>query len=146
LKCVLLHEVITDLSISFGASDLLMAFANQIMDEYHVRPGFVTRNFSRFVAFASRSNLPLDRIVIVTPFNGAGFQMNPSREACEQTLSRLSAGHVIAMSILAAGFLKLNDAVRYLNKHPRINSFVVGASTNEHAKETFSNLRSMLDG
>jgi len=144
LRSVILHDVFTDLSVSFEAAELITSFANMVTDKYHVRPGFATRNFSKFIDFASKCGLNLDQIVVLTPFNKAGFQMNPSRGACEETLRRNTEVTVIAMSILAAGFLKLNDAMQYLHEQPLIKSFVVGASTQEHARETFSRLRATL--
>lgn len=144
LKSVLLHEVITDLLTSFEASELLRSYADHIRDKHGVAPGFATRNFTRFIDFAMKIGLPLDQLVVLAPFNRVGFQMNPSREACEQTLDQLPAANIIAMSILASGFLKLPDALQYLREHPKINSFVVGTSSEEHAIETFSELRRNL--
>jgi len=144
LKSVFLHEILTDLGTSFQAAELIQAYANHILDNYCVKPGFATRNFPKFVGFATASGLRLDQIVILTPFNSAGFQMNPSREACEQTLAQLPDANMIAMSILASGYLRLNDALEYIAKQKAIRSFVVGVSTQAHARETFSQMRSTL--
>jgi hypothetical protein len=144
LRSILLHEVITDLAVSFEADQLLKAYASHILNEYHVRPGFATRNFARFVAFAEKIGLGLDQIVILTPFNKVGFQMNPSKETCEETLNRLGDVNIIAMSVLASGFLNLSDALQYLKEQGSIKSFVVGVSTETHARETFSQMRKIL--
>lgn len=144
LRGVVLHEVITDLAVSFNADQLLKGYADHIVDKYHVRPGFATRNFDRFVAFAEKSGLVMGEIIMLTPFNKVGFQMNPSKEACERTLDRLGVANVIAMSILASGILSLDDALNYLREHGSIKSFVVGVSTEEHARETFSQMNRTL--
>jgi len=140
LKSILLHEVLTDLAVSFEADQLLKSYSAHIIDSYGVMPGFVTRNFTRFVSFAKKSQIPLDETVILTPFNKVGFQMNPSRQSCEQTLAALDS-NVIAMSILAAGFLGLSEALDYLRERTGIKAFVVGVSTQEHAKATFSEMQ-----
>jgi hypothetical protein len=144
LKTVLLHEVITDLATSFNAHELLSEYAAHVRDEYHVKPGFETRNFSRFVEFAEKNDFPLEQIVILAPFNKAGFQMNPSKEDCERTLDSIPNANIIAMSILAAGFLDLTTALQYLTEHPTLRSFVVGVSSQSHAKETFAQMRTYL--
>jgi len=72
----------------------------------------------------------------MTSFNKVGFQMNPSREECENALSQYQ-GEIIAMSILAGGFLQVKDAYQYLSKFQKINNAVIGVSSIEHAKKTF---------
>jgi len=62
--------------------------------------------------------------------------MNPSREKCENALSKYH-GEIIAMSILAGGFLQVKDAYQYLSKLQEINNVVIGVSSIEHAKKTF---------
>jgi len=144
LRSVLLHEVLTDLAVSFEAHQLLNSYANHIADKYHVMPGFVTRNFSKFVAFAVKSGMRLDQIIVLAPFNKVGFQMNPSRESCERTLDQHRDAIVIAMSILASGYLEMIDALQYLSERKAIRSFVVGVSTPAHARETFQQMRRTL--
>ncbi len=140
LKCVLLHEIITDLATSFRTTELIKNYVWHILDEYHVKPGFATRNLTKFVSYAKEIGLNLDQIVILTPFNKVGFQMNPSREECERSLEGLQGSNVIAMSILASGYLGLEDAVEYIKQQESIRSVVVGVSTKDHASETFSYL------
>ena len=142
LKSVIMHEVITDVATSFKAGDILQSYAAHVIDEYKVKPGFATRNFPRFVRFADQIGLEFSDIVILTPFNKVGFQMNPSREACEETLKRdrMADANIIAMSILASGYLKLPEATQYLSKLNQLKSIVVGTSSREHAKKTFTYL------
>jgi hypothetical protein len=144
VKSIFLHEIITDLAISFDAVDLIQGYANHIMDSYRVMPGFETRNFPKFVDFARRCELKLDQISILTPFNKVGFQMNPSREACEEVLNRSVGVNIIAMSILASGYIDLSSALQYLKGLGDIKSFVVGASTSAHAQETFSRMHTIF--
>ena len=73
----------------------------------------------------------------MTPFNSIGFQMSPSREACELCLSGLSDADVIAMSIMAGGYLNLDQAFQYLRTLPKLSGVAIGASSKEHAEETF---------
>lgn len=143
LRTVLLHEVITDLGISFQTGDLFDSYMHHIQDKYDAMPGFVTRNFARFVKYFQDSSLSLKDTVIMTPFNPVGFQMNPSKESCEQCLSGLTDGYVIAMSILAGGYLTLEEAAQYLQTLRGISGTVAGVSTKQHAQQTFTKLRSL---
>ena len=69
--------------------------------------------------------------------------MNPSQVDCENTLSSLSGANVIAMSVLAAGYLKLDDAIDYI-KTKNLGGIVVGVSKEQQARETFELLRQQL--
>lgn len=144
LDSIFLHELLTELIVSFKLKQLAESYINHVCDSLHIVPGFVTRNFEKFVGFALDASLPIDKIRIMTPFNKAGFQMNPTRQACEEVISKIPSANIIAMSILASGYLRLEDAIEYLKKLPVSVSCVVGVSTESHAKETFSRLRSNL--
>jgi hypothetical protein len=141
LQSVLLHEVLTDLCLGLGETGMLNVFAQHVRENCHVKPGFVTYNFSRFIKVFEDEGFSLKDVAIMTPFNSLGFQMSPSKASCEATLSNLRDGHVIAMSILAGGYLTLDQAIGYVRTLPNISGIAVGASTGQHAQETFKKLR-----
>ena len=143
IHSVLLHEVITDLAVSFGSTEIIQQFTQHIKNKWHAIPGFVTRNFPKFVDLCHKMNQSLSDILIMTPFNSIGFQMNPSRESCEACLSGMSDGNVIAMSILASGYLSLYDAVTYIRHSSRISGVAVGVSSLDHAEDTFRKLQEL---
>ena len=76
----------------------------------------------------------------MAPFNPIGFQMNPSREEAEKVLKTIPS-RMIAMSTLAAGYVKPKEAYKYISSLPEISSIIVGVSTEKHAKDTFSIIR-----
>jgi len=82
--------------------------------------------------------------LIMASFNSAGFQMNPSREECERCLREYDVD-VLAMSTLAAGYLKPKEAYEYLFSLPNIKSVVVGVSTKEHARETINLIHTQME-
>jgi len=141
LQSVLLHEVLTDLCLGLRETGMLNVFAQHVRENYRVRPGFVTYNFPRFIKVFEDEGFSLKDVAVMTPFNSLGFQMSPSRPSCEATLSSLRDGHVIAMSILAGGYLTLDQAIEYMRTLPNISGIAVGASTRQHAQETFKGLR-----
>ena len=77
----------------------------------------------------------IENPLLMAPFNEIGFQMNPSKEEAEKTL-KLIPSRTIAMSTLAAGYIHPKNAYKYLSSLSKIKSVVVGASTENHIKET----------
>jgi hypothetical protein len=144
LKSTLVFEAITDMILSFRVKSLLIDYVHHVEDTFHIKPGFVTRNFTRFVEFVAECDIPFHDIVIMTPFNRLGFQMTPSRESCEKTLASLRDANIIGMSLLAGGALSLSDAIQYLAELKNLKSVAVGVSSEGHARETFSKLANTL--
>jgi hypothetical protein len=51
---------------------------------------------------------------------------------------------VIAISILAAGYLSPSDAIDYIATLPNIKGVAVGVSKEKHAQETFKFLKALF--
>lgn len=144
LRSVLLHEIITEMAIALDMHwlfDWFIDFASTI----GITPGFETRNFVFLMNKLTEWNIDTSKILIATPFNKAGFQMSPSREACERALAKAPESNVIAMSVLAAGYLKLPEAIDYLGTLNNLKGTVVGVSRENHAKETFQLIRRLYE-
>jgi hypothetical protein len=144
VKSVLIHESITDLGLVFGAKELARTYVRYVSSSIGILPGFVTRNFPRFLQFCIDAKVDLDDVVIMTPFNESGFQMAPSREACEAALKEIGPKNVIAISILAGGRIDFDAALDYLRGLSAPLSVCVGVSTVEHAQQTFPSLSRLL--
>lgn len=144
LKSVLIHEIITDMALGFNLDWFFKSYI-QHMEKTGVRPGFETRNFAYLAKKFCEWEIDFSKIAIAAPFNKIGFQMNPSGIECEDMLESVSESEVIAMSILAAGYLKPADAIRYLANLQSINGVVVGVSNEHQATETFILLRQALE-
>lgn len=86
----------------------------------------------------------MNQTILATPFNSVGFQMNPSREECEKTLSTLSNKTVLAISILAAGYFKPPAAADYIGSLDNLYGVVAGASTARQAREFFTLFKEKL--
>jgi hypothetical protein len=140
LSSVVLNEVIVDMSLALNFDWLFKHFINYLSKK-GIMPGFNTRNFPYLVRRFSDWQIDLDQTLIMAPFNKVGFQMNPSKEECEKTLSILSSPVVLAMSVLAAGYLKPPEAVDYIAGLQNIKGVLVGCSTEQQAQEMFSSLK-----
>ena len=140
IRSILLHEIITDMAIALNLESLVKAYI-AFMNNRRIKPGFETRNFSYLVNKFKEWDIDFKGLVIGASFNKIGFYMNPSKDECEKALTEVSGCTVIAMSILAAGYLKPVEAIDYVRGLPNANAIVVGVSNELQARETFNLLR-----
>jgi hypothetical protein len=140
LEGIFLHEIIVDLGVSLKLEELFRDYVNHVKDSFHIKAGLVTRNLPLLAGFLRSIDQNPHDVVIMTPFNKIGFQMNPSREECEKVLMEKNGFDIVAMSVLAGGILDPIEGLDYLNSLGRRVSCVVGASTEMHARTTFAAL------
>jgi hypothetical protein len=142
--CFLLHEIITEMALSLKLEWLFKSFVD-FMQNMKIKPGFETRNSPMLINTLTKLGIDITKVVIVAPYNKIGFQMNPSIEECEKALADIPQTEIIAMSILASGYLKPVEAIEYINGISRIEGVVIGISREQHAKD-FKIFREALDG
>ncbi|MEM5853660.1 MAG: hypothetical protein QW228_04800 [Candidatus Aenigmatarchaeota archaeon] len=143
LESVLLHQLLTDLCLGLGLEWIFKFYIESLL-KIGVMPGFNTGNFAYLVEKFREWNINLEDIVVAAPFNKVGFQMIPSKEKCEKALENLPKPNVLAISILAAGYLKPEEAVDYIAGLLNIKGVAVGVSKEKHATETFRLLKEKL--
>jgi hypothetical protein len=140
IKSVILHEVITDMALALNLDWLFVSYID-FFAKSKVRPGLHTRNLPYLVKKLERWGLDASKLTILTPFNKIGFEMNPSRYDCERVLENLSGTQVIAMAIMASGYLNPSEAIEYVAGFPNITTLAVGVSSERQAFETFKILK-----
>jgi hypothetical protein len=143
IKSILLHEIVTEMALALNMDWLFRSYI-KFMSGLGIKPGFETRNFAYLVSKFREWDIDFGKVAIATPFNKVGFQMNPSKEACEESLQIAVGSEIIAMSVLAAGYLRPPEAIDYLRDLPNISGVVIGVSKEHHAQETFRLLRRTL--
>jgi hypothetical protein len=140
LCSVLLHEVITDMALALNLDWVFKSYVDFLL-KLGMKPGFNTRNFVYLVNKFREWGVDLSETLIAAPFNKKGFQMEPSRTECEKALASIPRPNLIAISILAAGYLKPPEAIDYITTLPNIKGVAVGVSKEKHAHETFNLLK-----
>jgi len=140
ISSILLHEIITEMALALKLDWFVRSYI-EFVSGIGIKPGFETRNFAYLVRTFREWNINFRDVLVAAPFNKAGFQMNPSRVECEKALAEVTESSVIAMSILAAGYFKLPEAVNYVKSLPNLKGVVVGVSNERHANETFKTLK-----
>jgi hypothetical protein len=143
LESVMLHEVATDMALAYGLDWFFQLYVD-FVSKLGATPGFNTGNFAYLVEKFNEWSIDMREVAIAAPFNKVGFQMNPLREDCEKMLAELPEPNVIAISILAAGYLSPSEAIDYLATLPNIKGVAVGVSKESHARETFKLLKEKL--
>ncbi|MCW3983065.1 MAG: hypothetical protein NWE96_03630 [Candidatus Bathyarchaeota archaeon] len=143
LESFMLHELVTDMALALNLEGLCKSYID-FLEERNIRPGFETRNFPYLVNKFREWNIDFSKLTLTSAFNKVGFQMCPSKLECEQALNRACEAEVIAMSVLAAGYLKPAEAVGYLAGLSGLSGLVIGVSKERQAAETFRLFKSGL--
>ncbi len=137
IRAVFLHDVLADLALALDLRSIFEFYVGVIRERYDAEPAFATKNLPLMVRRLKEYGI--ERPLVLSHFNKAGFGMNPSREACERCLAENDV-QIMAMGTLASGYLKPKEAYDYLFRLPKMDSVVVGISTPEHAEETISEI------
>ena len=143
LQSVMLHQVITDMALALNLDWLFKSHVDFMLD-LGITPGFNTGNFAYLVKKLKELSIDLCKITIAAPFNKVGFQMSPSRGECEKALADIPDDTVVAISVLAAGYLGPSEAIDYIATLPNIKGVAVGVSKEKHAHETFRLLKEKM--
>ncbi|MBL4746998.1 MAG: hypothetical protein JKY08_11620 [Flavobacteriaceae bacterium] len=134
VDAIFLQNIVVDLLLGLGGEFLLAEFSQYVEHKYNIRAGFITMNYVK-LANALVDHLGLDKPLICSGINKIGFRMNPSQQAVEECLA-LNKTDNIAMSILASGAIKPEEAVNYIAKLPNVKSVLFGASSPKNIKHT----------
>ena len=133
VRVVFLQNIVTDLLLGFGVKEIFRSFFAYIEKKYDVKAGFVTMNMPRLVSFLI--DCGIENPIVCSAINKAGYFMNPSIQAYEETL-REKIFQPIAMSVLASGAVNPTAAVEYVCSQSAIKAIVFGASSRQHILET----------
>ena len=143
LAAVLIHEIATDMALGLEMEWFFKAHVAFIAKE-GLKPGFNTRNLPLLVRQFRRWGISLEGVALAAPFNAVGFQMCPSREACESALMGLPKAEVIGFSLLSGGYGRPQEAAAYAASLPHLRGVALGVSRPEQARETFQLFREAL--
>jgi hypothetical protein len=140
LKSFMLHEVITDMALALNMEKLFKSYIG-FLESYKIRPGLETRNFPRLVEKFRQWHIDFSNLTLTASFNKVGFQMCPTQAMCEEALEQARDAEVIAMSVLAAGYLQPQEAIDYLVNLQGLSGIVIGVSKEQQATQTFRTFR-----
>lgn len=134
VEAIFLQNIVVDLLLGLGAEFLLGEFNEHVEKKYGIRAGFITMNHVKLTD-ALVGKLGLENPLICSGMNKLGFRMNPGQQAVEECLAKGTTDN-IAMSILASGAIRPEEAVDYIAKLPNVKSVLFGASSPKNIQQT----------
>lgn len=143
VRAVLLHEVLTEVVIAFGLTQVI-EHLNRWAEGLGFGFGLETRNFSYLSDCMRKWNLY--PAYVMTPVNPLGYQMAANKEAVEAGMKELAGEtKTIAINILASGAVDLDQATEYVRKYKDAIFGVTSASTKPtRIRENFLKLKTCL--
>ena len=141
IKSIFLHNSLTDILSSFEMEDIIDFFYSYINEKYKLSVGFCTLNYPLLHRVLNKKNY--DNLNIMLPFNKMGFQMSPDKNLYEKLILEKNYNY-IAMSTMAGGKLRAEDAFSYIGAHQKIKSVIIGSSKIEHIKSSFDNIKKFV--
>ena len=132
---IFLQNVISDLLLGLGMTDILKAFHTYIEKKYNAEAGFITMNMPKLLSMLN--GVGIENPIICTSINKIGFRMSGGIDAYEQVLKTRKA-RIVAMQVLAAGAIPAKEAIEYVSNLPGIESILFGASSKDNIRETAS--------
>ena len=115
--------------------DVLKAFHSYVEKKYNAEAGFITMNLPKLQLMLEE--VGIERPIICTSINKAGFRMSGGKELYESVLKSKEV-RIIAMQVFAGGALSAREAIKYIYSLPNIESILFGASSQGHITETVS--------
>ncbi len=130
---IFLQNVVTDLLLGLGMTDILVAFHKYVEKKYDAEAGFITMNMPMLLEKLEQAGI--HNPIICSSINLAGFRMSGGKEAYEQVLKTKKV-RAIAMQVLGGGAINPKDAIEYVCKLPNIESILFGASSSANITQT----------
>lgn len=132
---VFLQNVVTDLVLGLGMTEMLVEFHNHVRDKYGAEAGFITMNLPRLVDTLEEAGIV--NPIVCANINKIGFRMSGGIDSYIETLSQRRC-RAIAMSVFASGAIPPAEAIDWVCNIEGIESILFGASSKsniEHSKK-----------
>jgi hypothetical protein len=130
---VFVQNVVTDLLLGLGMTELLAGFARHVRERYRAEAGFITMNLPLLVE-------RLEKVGVANPIvcanvNKIGFRMCGGVERYVEVL-RQRRCRAVAMSVLASGAIPAEEAIEWVCGLEGVESIVFGASSAGNIRQT----------
>nr|NUR37772.1 hypothetical protein [Sphingomonas sp.] len=139
---IFLQNVVTDLILGLGASDVFASFAKYVKRRYKAEAGFFTMNLPKLLEALNSAGV--DNPIVCANVNKAGFRMSGGIEGYRDAAARYPA-RVIAMSVFASGGIPPREAIEWVTNEPYVESIVFGASSRGNIESTVALIREFDD-
>jgi hypothetical protein len=135
---IFLQNVITDLLLGLGMTEVLEAFHSYVEKKYNSEAGFITMNMPKLLQELEKAGI--ENPIICSSINLAGFRMSGGKELYESVLKTKKL-RAIAMQVLGGGAINAKEAIDYVCNLPNIESILFGASSKANITQTVSYIK-----
>lgn len=132
---IFLQNVITDLLLGLGMSDVLKAYHEYVVRKYNAEAGFITMNMPKLLD--TLESVGINNPIICTSFNKANFRMSGGKQLYEYILDNRQV-RVVAMQVLGGGAIPAKEALEYVADLVNVESILFGASSKANIQSTVS--------
>jgi hypothetical protein len=130
---IFIQNVITDLLLGLGMTEILKAFHQYVQEKYHSEPGYITMNLP--LLLNTLENCGIENPTICTSINKVGFRMSGGKDVYEKIIAEKRC-RLIAMQVFAAGTISPVEAIEYVCTMDGIESILFGASSRANIKNS----------
>jgi hypothetical protein len=135
---IFLQNVVTDLILGLGATEVFATFANYVKRRYRAEAGFFTMNLPKLLEALHSAGV--ENPIVCANVNKAGFRMSAGIEGYREAAAKYPA-RVIAMSVFASGGISAREAIEWVTNEPYVESIVFGASSRANIENTVALIR-----
>lgn len=126
---IFLQNVIVDLIMGLGYSEVFKSFEDYIKEKYNAEAGFITMNLPRLLD--ELEAVGVENPIVCSNVNKIGFRMCGGIEEYERVIAERKF-RPIAMSIFASGAVAPKEAIDYVCNLKGLQSVVFGASSKKN--------------
>lgn len=130
---IFIQNVLTDLILGLGMTDVLVAFHDYIKKKYNAEPGYITMNLPMLSKILLDAGI--QKPVICASINKVGFRMTGGIEENEKIIKEGKI-RTVAMQVLAAGAIRPKDAFEYVANLDGVESILFGSSNPVNIKQS----------
>ena len=130
---IFLQNVVTDLMQGLGFVEAFRIFADHCRKRYDAEAGFITMNLPKLLPMLSEAGLR--NPIVCANVNKVAFRMSGGIQAYRTTAARYPA-RIIAMSVLASGGIRPEEAIEWVVNEPYVESILFGASSRANIENT----------
>lgn len=130
---IFLQNVITDMLLGLGMTDLLVGFYKHVKEKHKAEPGFITMNLPMLLDVLEKNGI--ENPTVCASINKIGFRMSGGIKAYEDVIAQ-NRCKLIAMQVFAAGAIPPKEALEYVCNLPNVESILFGASSKGNIQNT----------
>lgn len=130
---IFLQNVITDMLLGLGMTDILVGFDTYVREKYNAEAGFITMNLPFLLT--TLESRGIKNPIVCASINKIGFRMSGGIPLYEKVIAEKRC-RLIAMQVFAAGAIPPKEALEYVCSLDGVESILFGASSRGNIRQS----------